>query len=133
MIEEITASLVRCVERGLAEEHDIARRGRLTARVKEIGSRPGGALPEDSPLLEAVQGADRELGIRSQLDTSSTDANIPLSMGIPAVTLGAGGTGGGAHTTEEWYRADGRDLGLRRAFLVACAMLAGIAAPRPGA
>lgn len=133
LIEEITASLVRCVEQGLGEEHDIARRGKLSARVKEIGSRPGGALAEDSPLLAAVQRVDQELGIRSQLDTSSTDANIPLSMGIPAVTLGAGGAGGGAHTTEEWYRAEGRDLGLRRVFLVACAMLAGIAVPAPRA
>lgn len=133
LIEEITASLVRSVELGVAEEHAAATRGKLSARVKEIGSRPGGALSEDSALLEAVKAIDRDLGIRSQLDTSSTDANIPLSMGIPAVTLGAGGTGGGAHTTDEWYRADGRDLGLRRAFLVACAMLAGIAVARPGA
>lgn len=130
LIEEIAASLVRCVEQAVAAEHDAARRGKLSARVKEIGSRPGGSLPGTSPLLATVQAIDRQLGIRSQLDTSSTDANIPLSMGIPAVTLGGGGTGGGAHTSEEWYRADARDLGLRRAFLVTCAMLAGIAVPK---
>ena len=79
--------------------------------------------------MTTVLAIDRAMSIRSQLDTSSTDANIPLSMGIPAVALGAGGTGGGAHTSEEWYRPDGRDLGLRRAFLVACAMLSALAIP----
>ena len=57
---------------------------------------------------------DAYLGIRSRLDCSSTDANIPLSLGIPAVSIGAGGQGGGAHTMKEWYNPDGRDLGLKR-------------------
>jgi len=55
--------------------------------------------------------------VRSHLDMSSTDANIPLSMGIPAVAIGGGGAGGGAHTTQEWFRPEGRDLGLKRIFL----------------
>ena len=60
---------------------------------------------------------DAHLGIRSHLDCSSTDANIPLSLGLPAVAIGAGGSGGGAHTTAEWFRPEGRDLGLKRIFL----------------
>lgn len=133
LIEELSASLWHFVEQALAREHKAARKGRLSARLREIGARPGGALADESPLLNAVLAIDAALGIRSQIDTSSTDANIPLSMGIPAVTLGAGGSGGGAHTTDEWYCPDARDLGLRRAFFVACAMLSGIAIPRLGA
>ena len=60
-----------------------------------------------------MRAVDAHLGIRSHLDTSSTDANIPLSLGIPAVAIGAGGVGGGAHTTQEWYRPEARDLGLK--------------------
>ncbi|HEY0564712.1 MAG TPA: peptidase M20, partial [Terriglobales bacterium] len=57
------------------------------------------------------------LGIRSELRRSSTDANIPLSLGREAVSIGAGGTGAGAHTVREWYDATGRDLALKRILL----------------
>ncbi len=97
--------------------------GRLTARVKEIGSRPSGSLPADAPILEALRAVDAHLGIRSRLDCSSTDANIPLSLGIQAVSIGAGGSGGGAHTAAEWYRPEGRDTGLRRVLLALCLLL----------
>jgi tripeptide aminopeptidase len=93
--------------------------GRVAARVKEIGSRPGGGLAEGEPLLEYLLTVNAHLGIRSQLDCSSTDANIPLSLGLPAVSIGAGGQGGGAHTSAEWYSPEGREIGLRRAFLAA--------------
>ncbi|MCW5964982.1 MAG: M20/M25/M40 family metallo-hydrolase [Bryobacterales bacterium] len=124
LIHDLAESLKRCVERGAQQEQEHARRGKLTVRVREIGARPGGRLPADSPLFTIAAAVDKELGIQSQMDTSSTDANIPLSLGIPALSLGAGGAGGGAHTTDEWYRPEGRDLGLRRAFLMLCAMRA---------
>jgi hypothetical protein len=54
------------------------------------------------------------------LDSSSTEANIPLSLGLPAVSIGAGGQGGGAHTPSEWYSPEGREVGLRRMFLAVC-------------
>ena len=91
--------------------------GRVIGRTKEIGSRPGGGLSEDAPLLAAIRAVDAHLGIRSHLDCSSTDANVPLSLGIPAVSIGVGGQGGGAHTTAEWYLPEGRELGLRRLLL----------------
>jgi hypothetical protein len=75
---------------------------------------------------------DAHLGIRSHLDTSSTDANIPLSLGIPAVAIGAGGAGGGAHTTQEWYRPEARDLGLKRLLLTFLLMLQSNAGARDG-
>jgi tripeptide aminopeptidase len=70
-------------------------------------------------LLEAV---DRHLAIRTEMRLASTDANIPLSLGIPAVSIGGGGEGGGIHTYGEWYDGRGRDLGLRRILLLLLAV-----------
>lgn len=83
-----------------------------------IGERPAARLPQDAPLLALAQAVDRHFGIRSEQRTASTDANIPLALGVPAVCLGSGGTGGGIHTRDEWYDATGRDLGLRRVLLL---------------
>jgi tripeptide aminopeptidase len=99
-----------------------ARSSRLTAKIKELGSRPGGKLAEESPLLHTIQAVDAYLNIRSRVDCASTDANVPLSMGLPAVSIGAGGQGGRAHTNQEWYQPDGRELGLRRILLVLAAL-----------
>jgi hypothetical protein len=66
---------------------------------------------------------DAYLGIRSSSDCASTDANIPLNLGIPAISIGAGGSGGGAHTTGEWFKPDGRDLGLKRLLLLIALLL----------
>lgn len=116
-LENMTDVLRASVEQALQSENNHATT-RVTAKVKEIGSRPGGGLPADSPLLQVVRSVDSYLGIRSHADCASTDANIPLSMGIPAVSIGAGGQGGGAHTPSEWFHPDGRDLGLRRILLI---------------
>ena len=89
----------------------------LTMDIKVLGIRPGGELAANSPLLMAAQAADEYLGNRSRIERSSTDANIPLSVGVPAIALGAGGRSGGAHSLEEWYDPAGRELGLRRVFL----------------
>jgi tripeptide aminopeptidase len=82
-----------------------------------LGVRPAGELPETSPLLAALLAADVQLGNRSRRERSSTDANIPLSMGIPAISIGAGGRSGGAHTLDEWFDPAGRELGLQRVAL----------------
>ncbi len=74
-------------------------------------------------LLETLKAVDRHLNLRTDLRLGSTDANIPLSLGVPAVSLGAGGDGGGAHTRGEWYSAVNRELGLRRVVLLVLAML----------
>jgi di/tripeptidase len=92
-------------------------------KIKEIGSRPGGGLAPDAPILECLRAVDTHLGIRSHLDCSSTDANIPLSLGLPALSIGTGGQGGGAHTPSEWYQPEGRELGLRRILLALCLLL----------
>ena len=91
--------------------------------MREIGSRPAARLATDAPIVARIRSVDAHLGIRSRLDCASTDANIPLSLGVPAVCIGAGGQGGGAHTAAEWYRSAGRDLGLKRILLAAALLL----------
>jgi len=85
--------------------------------VNLLGSRPGGELRADSPLLAALHAADETLGNQSRQERASTDANVPLSLGIDAVAIGAGGNGGGAHSLQEWYDPSGREMGLQRALL----------------
>ena len=122
-IEEMAALLAACVAQASDTENSRATGGRVSARLKEIGSRPGGEVVEGTPILNSLLAVDTFLGIRSRLDCSSTDANIPLSLGIPAVSIGAGGQGGGAHTTAEWFHPESRELGLRRILLALCMLL----------
>jgi len=99
-------------ERGMAGSGSL-----LNLKINVLGIRPAGELLENSPLLAALVAADNQLGNRSRRERSSTDANIPLSMGIQAISLGAGGRSGGAHTIDEWYDPTGRELGLQRVAL----------------
>jgi len=120
----IEGHLRDAVKAGIDEEMSAAReRGMagsanmLNLKINVLGVRPAGELPENSPLLSALLAADNQLGNRSRRERSSTDANIPLSMGIQAISLGAGGRSGGAHTLDEWYDPAGRELGLQRVAL----------------
>jgi hypothetical protein len=79
-------------------------------------------LSPDSPLLRTIQAVDAHLQIRSRLHCASTDANVPLSMSLAAISIGSGGQGGGAHTENEWYQPEGRELGLRRILLLLAAL-----------
>ena len=74
-------------------------------------------------VVEMAAEATRVLGSMPRLEQASTDSNIPISMGIPAITLGAGGTSGKSHTLDEWYDPRERDLGLKRALLVLLGMV----------
>ena len=98
------------------------RRGRkhdtLRLQVRRIGDRTAGVLASSSPLFTSLRAVDRHLGFTTEPRIGSTDANLPLSLGIPALALGAGGTGGGIHTLDEWYSPLGRDLALRRILLL---------------
>ena len=107
----------------LANEVENGRRGRLSFTVTKIGERPAAALPDDSPLLASLRAVDRHLGLRTDFRLGSTDANIPLSLGVPALSMGAGGDGGGAHTLAEWYSAKDREVGLRRVLLLTLAAI----------
>jgi acetylornithine deacetylase/succinyl-diaminopimelate desuccinylase-like protein len=97
-------------------------RGTLSFSIEKIGDRPAAQLPPDSPILEALRAVDRHLGIQTDLRLGSTDANIPIALGVPSLSMGAGGDGGGAHTLGEWYSDKDREIGLRRVLLLILAM-----------
>jgi acetylornithine deacetylase/succinyl-diaminopimelate desuccinylase-like protein len=124
-LRRLDAFFRRAVGEATDEENASSRKGEppLKAELKLIGNRPSGETPADSSIVEIASAATRSLGYAPVLDQSSTDSNIPISMGIPAVTLGAGGTSGNSHTLEEWYDPRGRDLGLKRALLVMLAVV----------
>jgi acetylornithine deacetylase/succinyl-diaminopimelate desuccinylase-like protein len=107
------------------------RTAELDLQVQRIGDRPSGALAASSPLAMSLRAVDRHLGLATDSRIGSTDANLPLSLGVPALAIGAGGTGWGVHTLQEGYDPTGRDLALRRILLLvldACATVAGTAA-----
>lgn len=88
----------------------------LTVRIDVTGARPAGAIGAAHPLVQMAQAATRAIGRVPVTATASTDANVPLSLGIPAVAMGAGGVGGGAHTPQEWYENRDGARGVERAF-----------------
>jgi tripeptide aminopeptidase len=104
-----------------ARARDAGVDGRMTYSVELIGDRPAAELSEDAPLLTTLLAVDRHLNIRTERKVASTDANIPLSLGINAITVGGGGTAGGVHTRAEWFSPHGRDLALRRILLLVLA------------
>lgn len=113
-------ALRECMAAGVRDEMESARdrsKGKLEWKVDILGNRPGGELSADSPLLAALRAADEYTGSSSRQERASTDANIPLSLGIDAIAIGAGGNGGGAHSLQEWYEPAGREIGLQRALL----------------
>ncbi len=122
-MEELVQALTQAIEKAQEQENARSSSGRLTVRMKEIGSRPAGRLAEDSVLLAALRAVDAHLGLRPKQECASTDANIPLSLGLDALSIGAGGQGGGAHTPLEWFSPERRDLGLKRIVLTLALLL----------
>jgi tripeptide aminopeptidase len=128
-LARLESALRDCMAAGVRDEMESARdrtKGRLEWKVELLGSRPGGELAAESPLLAALRTADAIVENESRIERSSTDANIPLSQGIDAISIGAGGNGGGAHSLQEWYDHAGREVGLKRALLTLLGM-AGVA------
>jgi len=116
----LESALRDCIAAGIRDEMETARdrsKGKLEWRLDLLGSRPGGELAPNSPLLATLRAADEAVHNQSRLERASTDANIPLSLGIEAIAIGAGGNGGGAHSLQEWYESDGRETGLQRVLL----------------
>ena len=134
-MEGLERALRVALDRAVAEESRAAE-GRsstqkrpfgLSHEVLTIGDRPAGELDPKARILQVVQAVDALLGNASQVQRASTDANIPLSLGREAIAVGGGGSGGGAHTLQEWFDCNGRDLGLKRILLTLLA-LAGVGA-----
>jgi len=119
-LQRLDAFFRRAMREAVDEENATRRTGdpALNLKVDLIGERPTGETRADSPLVEVALEATRVLGITPRLDQSSTDSNLPISLGIPAITLGAGGSSGASHSLDEWYDPRERDLGLKRGLLV---------------
>jgi tripeptide aminopeptidase len=94
----------------------------VSCEVVVIGSRPAGELQPTARILQVMRAVDAQLGNAAQIQRASTDANIPLSLGREAVAIGGGGSGGGAHTLQEWFDATGRELALKRILLTMLAL-----------
>lgn len=108
-------------------------KGQITVNFRLIGDRPTGSTSPDHPLVQVAALAFDAVGSPVQgLQTSSTDSNMPMSLGIPAITIGGGGSGGGAHSTEEWFDPTDAHLGPQLAFLLTLALVGvqGVSAPQ---
>jgi tripeptide aminopeptidase len=132
-IEKLEAALRNSISSAAEEElRMLGKRGPerkgppgLSFEVIGIGDRPAGELNPNARILEVIRAVDAHLENVSAIQRASTDANIPLSQGREAISIGGGGTGGGAHTLQEWFDCDGRDLGLTR-ILATLLVLAGM-------
>jgi tripeptide aminopeptidase len=111
--ETLTAEMRSAVQR---------RPAGVSCEVVPIGSRPAGELASGARILHVIRAVDAQLDNAAQVQRASTDANIPLSLGLEAIALGGGGSGGGAHTLQEWFDGNGRELGLRRILLTMLAL-----------
>lgn len=127
-LERLTQEFLRAVDRAVEAENSrwAPDKPPVKAEVEVKGIRPAGTQPPDCPIVMAAFEAARMLHIQPELrDESSTDANIPISMGIPAITVGRGGREGGVHTLHEWFEPVEAWLGPQRDLLLVL-LLAGL-------
>jgi acetylornithine deacetylase/succinyl-diaminopimelate desuccinylase-like protein len=114
---------------GAAVQDENARRARrtpaLTAVITRIGNRAGGETDEQHPLVQAARALTLLASGEPELAVASTDANVPMSLGIPAIAIGAGGHGGDAHSTAEWYENTDGARGVARALAIIVAAAQG--------
>ena len=126
-LDRVEVAIRKAVDAGLAAEN--ARWPRSPAKIAvkydTIGIRPIPARPQtdESPIVRTALEAAKALGARAPTGASSTDSNLPLSLGVPAITIGGGGRGEGAHALTEWYQ-DGPDgyKGPQWALLIVAAL-----------
>jgi len=122
-IRNVESGFLKSVDQALAEEN--ARwgdRGKLSVRKEKVGDRPAGSTPENSVIVQTALAATRALGFTARLGEGSTDANFPMSLGIPAITIGGGGAGSGAHSLGESFDTSNSWQGSQRALLLAVAL-----------
>lgn len=119
--------LQKAIQKGLQEENQAKRRGPdLTVDVKMVGNRPSGVIDPATVLVQRTMASIQYFNAKPELRAGSTDSNIPISKGIPAVTIGRGGVGGGAHSLGEWWMNKDGHLAIQQALLLVLAE-AGIA------
>jgi tripeptide aminopeptidase len=121
----IPANLDDMEEHLRATANDAALKNGVDCKIESMGERPAGRTSPQANIVKTATEVTRLLGIEPHLDVGSTDANIPMSLGIPAIAIGAGGSSGNVHTPEEWFDPTNRVKGLQR-LLALVAVLAGI-------
>lgn len=118
-LDSIDALLHEATYEALAYQNKLSRLGdTLTVEIEQIGNRPSGELSEDLPLIQKALAATAYFGKRPRLTRGSTNSNIPISLGIPAVTIGRGGSGGNAHSLDEWFYNDEGHKAIQLALLL---------------
>lgn len=119
-LDRLEDFFLHAVNQAVAEENALrAAAGRpLQVEVALSGHRPSGETPRAAPLVQTAVEASQLLGIRPILNRASTDSNIPISLGIPAITIGVGGVSADSHRLSEWFDPLGRELGFKRALLL---------------
>ena len=123
-LKQIDALLQEAVARALEESNQERFRKRgdpLTVDVEMIGDRPSGETPVETPLVGRALAATRFFGLEPKLGIGSTDSNIPISKGVPAITIGRGGGGSGAHSLDEWWADTEGGVGVKKALLIVLA------------
>ncbi|MGE0129623.1 MAG: M20/M25/M40 family metallo-hydrolase [Blastocatellales bacterium] len=119
-LQKLEAEFKRVTREALDEEN--ARwtsRKKLTVEMKIVSQRPAGVTPAEAPIVKIAMAADAALGIKTRLTSGSTDSNIPISLGIPAITIDGGGEGRGAHSLDESFDTTNSHIGTQRALLIA--------------
>lgn len=104
---EIEEILITQTKRALEDYNRLVDKGpKLTVDIEKIGDRPSGELSSELPLIQRAMAATKNFKTEPYLTRGSTDSNIPISLGVPAVTIGRGGKAGGAHSLGEWWLND---------------------------
>jgi tripeptide aminopeptidase len=118
-LEQIDEIFQEAVLKALDEENEMRRRGpELTVDIEMIGDRPSGEIDPETPLVQRAMATARFFESEPSLTRSSTDSNIPISLDIPAVTIGRGGAGGNGHSLNEWWLNKDGHLAIQRALLL---------------
>jgi tripeptide aminopeptidase len=120
-LARVDSTVRRMLDSALALEHARwpASSTRLRLVIDTIGLRPAGAQPDSARIVRTAVEAGRALGFAPQTGASSTDANVPIGLGLPGITIDGGGSGQGAHSPEEWYDDGDRGwLGPQWALLI---------------
>jgi acetylornithine deacetylase/succinyl-diaminopimelate desuccinylase-like protein len=121
-LDRMEAALRSAMQRAAEEENALRRRGdALTVEVDRIGMRPSGEMDPQAPLVQRAIAANAFFGAEGRLSRSSTNSNIPIALGVPAVTIGRGGEGGENHSPTEWWINRDGHLAIQRALLLVVA------------
>lgn len=118
----IDAIFLASVERALDEQNQgIADGPDLEMELEQVGDRPSGEIDPSEPFVQRAMAAVAHFGFEPRLTRSSTDSNVPIAMGIPAVTIGRGGAGGGNHSLDEWWLNEDGHIAIQRTLLLVLA------------